>query len=162
MTSWPRTDANIILITEVLLMTAFLTMNATDSVLQSRDFSHYIHAGSFPVSGLFAGVFSGMSSESLELIERFCWWFHIIGILLFLNYVPYSKHFHIFLSFPNVYYSNLEAKGRFTNMGSVTREVKLMLDPASVPATDVPASPQRFGAKDVEDLTWKQLMDAYS
>ncbi|MBL0139728.1 MAG: (Fe-S)-binding protein [Bacteroidetes bacterium] len=163
MTSWPRTDANIILITEVLLMTAFLTMNATDSILQSRGFGHYIQAGSFPVSSMFANVFSGMSSESLEMIERFCWWFHIVGILLFLNYVPYSKHFHIFLSFPNTYYSNLEQKGRFTNMESVTREVKLMLDPSAVPPpTDPNAAPQRFGAKDVYDLTWKQLMDAYS
>lgn len=163
MTSWPRTDANIILITEVLLMTAFLTMNATDSILQSRGFGHYIQAGSFPVSSLFSNVFSGMSSESLEMIERFCWWFHIVGILLFLNYVPYSKHFHIFLSFPNTYYSNLEQKGRFTNMESVTREVKLMLDPSAVPPpADPNAAPQRFGAKDVYDLTWKQLMDAYS
>ena len=163
MTSWPRTDANIILITEVLLMTAFLTMNATDSILQSRGFGHYIQAGTFPVSSLFASAFSGMSSESLEMVERFCWWFHIVGILLFLNYVPYSKHFHIFLSFPNTYYSNLEQKGRFTNMESVTREVKLMLDPSAVPPpADPNAAPQRFGAKDVYDLTWKQLMDAYS
>ncbi len=163
MTSWPRTDANIILITEVLLMTAFLTMNATDSILQSRGFGHYIQAGSFPVSSMFASLFSGMSSESLEMIERFCWWFHIVGILLFLNYVPYSKHFHIFLSFPNTYYSNLEQKGRFTNMESVTREVKLMLDPSAVPPpADPNAAPLRFGAKDVYDLTWKQLMDAYS
>ncbi len=163
MTSWPRTDANIILITEVLLMTAFLTMNATDSILQSRGFGHYIQAGSFPVSSMFASLFSGMSSESLEMIERFCWWFHIVGILLFLNYVPYSKHFNIFLSFPNTYYSNLEQKGRFTNLESVTREVKLMLDPSAVPPpADPNAAPQRFGAKDVYDLTWKQLMDAYS
>ncbi|HRH66538.1 MAG TPA: 4Fe-4S dicluster domain-containing protein [Bacteroidia bacterium] len=163
MTSWPRTDANIILITEVLLMTAFLTMNATDSILQAREFGHYIRAGSFPVSTVFAGSFSGMSSESLEMIERFCWWFHIVGILLFLNYIPYSKHFHILLSFPNTYYSNLEAKGRFTNMESVTREVKLMLDPSAIlPPGDPNAVPQRFGAKDVYDLTWKQLMDAYS
>lgn len=163
MTSWPRTDANIILITEVLLMSAFLIMNASDSILQSREFGHYIHAGAFPVSSLFAGAFSGMSSESLEMMERFCWWFHIIGILIFLNYVPYSKHFHIFLSFPNTYYSNLNPKGRFNNMESVTREVKLMLDPsAPVPAADPNAVPMRFGAKDVYDLTWKQLMDAYS
>lgn len=163
MTAWPRTDANIILITEVLLMTAFLTMNATDGILQSRAFDHYIQAGSFPVSSLFAGIFSGLSSESLVMIERFCWWFHIIGIFAFLNYIPYSKHFHILLAFPNTYYSNLNAKGRFTNMESVTREVKLMLDPsAPAPPVDPNATPQRFGAKDVYDLTWKQLMDAYS
>ncbi len=162
MTSWPRTDANLILITEILLMTAFLTMDATDQILQSRNYSHYSVAGSFPISSLFTGLFSGMSSESLFILERSCWWFHIIGILAFLNYVPYSKHFHIFLAFPNTYYSNLKVKGNFTNMPSVTREVKLMLDPAAVPPVDVTEVPERFGAKDVFDLNWKQLMDAYS
>jgi len=160
MTSWPRTDANLILITEVLLMTAFLTMNATDQLLQSREFTHYVTAGSFPISSLFAGLFNGMSSEGLVMVERICWWFHIIGILVFLNYVPYSKHFHIFLAFPNTYYSNLKAKGSFTNMSSVTREVKLMLDPSAVPPEA--AVPERFGARDIFDLNWKQLMDAYS
>jgi len=99
--------------------------------------------------------------ESLEFIERFCWWFHIIGILAFLNYVPYSKHFHIMLAFPNTYYSKLTPKGQFTNMESVTNEVKLMLDPTATPPT-ADAPPARFGAKDVQDLTWKQLMDSYS
>jgi len=160
MTSWPRTDANLILITEILLMTAFLTMNAADQILQHRAYTHYVEAGSFPVSSLFAGNFSGMSSEGLVMIERICWWFHIIGILVFLNYVPYSKHFHIFLAFPNTYYSNLKAKGSFTNMSSVTREVKLMLDPSATPPEGT--VPERFGARDVFDLNWKQLMDAYS
>ncbi len=161
MTSWPRTDANVILITEILLMIAFLTMNATDSILQSRSYEHYISAGVFPVSSLFAGLYSSMSSESLMMIERTCWWFHIIGILAFLNYIPYSKHFHIVLAFPNTYYSNLDAKGKFTNMESVTQEVKLMMDPsAAVP--EGYQSPTGFGAKDVQDLTWKNLMDAYS
>lgn len=110
MTSWPRTDANLILITEILLMTAFLTMDASDQILQSRGHIHYTEAGAFPISSLFAGLFSGMSDGALIILERSCWWFHIIGILVFLNYVPYSKHFHIFLAFPNTYYSNLKAK----------------------------------------------------
>lgn len=161
MTAWPRSDANIILITEILLMTAFLTMNASDFLLQQRHVGHYITAGSFPVSSVVASLMSNLSSESLVSIERFCWWFHILGILAFLNYVPYSKHFHIFLSFPNTWYSNLENKGRLNNMENVTREVKLMLDPSASPTAGNDA-PQRFGAKDVFDLTWKQLMDAYS
>ena len=161
MTSWPRTDANIILITEILLMTAFLTMNATDSILQSRMYEHYKTAGAFPVSTLFNSIFAAMSNESLVGVERTCWWFHIIGIIAFLNYIPYSKHFHIVLSFPNVYYSNLENKGKFTNMESVTQEVKLMLDPTAAPPENY-HPPAGFGAKDVHDLTWKNLMDAYS
>jgi heterodisulfide reductase subunit C len=163
MTSWPRTDANIILITEITLMIAFLTMNGADHVLQMRGYEHYITAGSFPISGLLSGIFSGMSNESLVMVERTCWWYHITGILAFLVYVPYSKHFHILISFPNVYYSNLDAKGKFSNMESVTSEVKLMLDPsATPPVAEAGVSPQKFGAKDVQDLSWKQLMDAYS
>jgi heterodisulfide reductase subunit C len=162
MTSWPRTDATIILVTEILLMSAFLKMNAADAVLQELGYGHYVRAGWFPVSSLLTPVFSGWSPENLVLLERACWWFHIIGILVFLNYLPYSKHFHILLAFPNTYYSNLDLKGRFTNMESVTREVKLMLDPSSVPPGDPSAPPSRFGARDVQDLSWKQLMDAYS
>lgn len=163
MTSWPRTDANLILITEIFLMSAFLFMNAADSLLQSRGAEHYIQAGSFPISSCLVPLIDGLSDSSLMALERFCWWFHIIGILAFLNYVPYSKHFHILLAFPNTWYGKLEPKGQFTNMESVTNEVKLMMDPSAVPApTDPNAPPQRFGAKDVNDLTWKQLMDAYS
>ncbi len=162
LTSWPRTDANLILVTEILLMAAFLTMNATDVVLQSRSFEHYIQAGAFPISNMFSPVFSSLSSESLMFIERFCWWFHIIGILTFLNYIPYSKHFHILLAFPNTWYSNLQAKGKFDEMKNVSREVLLMLDPAAQVEPPAASDPQRFGAKDVNDLTWKQLMDAYS
>lgn len=163
MTSWPRSDANIILFTEIVLMTLFLTMNACDSILQNRGVEHYLKAGAFPISGIFAGLFSGMSDGSLIMLERVCWWGHIIGILAFLNYVPYSKHFHILLAFPNTYYSNLNAKGKFTNLESVTTEVKLMLDPsATPPLVDANAAPMRFGAKDVFDLNWKQLMDAYT
>ena len=162
MTSWPRTDATLILVTEILLMSAFLKMNAVDSVLQAQHYGHYVQAGWFPVSSMLTPFFEGWNPENLVIVERLLWWFHIIGILVFLNYLPYSKHFHILLAFPNTYYSNLEYKGRFTNMESVTREVKLMLDPSAVPPGDAAAPPSRFGAKDVFDLSWKQLMDAYS
>src|ERR1700759_1198871 len=156
MTSWPKSDANYILIIEILLMTAFLTMNAADHKLQLLNFGHYIKAGSFPVSGLIGPLLPD-NATALEMIERGCWWFHIIGILAFLNYLPYSKHFHILLAFPNTYYSNLHPKGEFTNMASVTGEVKAMLDPSFVP--DATGEPQRFGVKDATDLTWKNLME---
>ena len=163
MTGWPRTDANLILITEIFLMSAFLIMNATDSILQQRNVGHYHQAGTFPVSSLLVPMFQALPDLTLLMIERFCWWFHIIGILVFLNYVPYSKHFHILLAFPNTWYSKLTPKGQLTNMESVTNEVRLMMDPSAVPpAVDATAAPQKFGAKDVKDLTWKQLMDAYS
>jgi heterodisulfide reductase subunit C len=159
MTSWPKSDANYILVIEILLMTAFLTMNAADHKLQLMNFGHYIKAGSFPVS-TFIGRLLPNTANALEMIERGCWWFHIIGILAFLNYLPYSKHFHILLAFPNTYYSNLDPKGKFTNMASVTNEVKAMLDPSFVPGTSGEIA--RFGAKDVTDLTWKSLMEAYT
>jgi heterodisulfide reductase subunit C len=159
MTKWPRSDANVILIVEILLMTAFLTMNASDHKLQLLNYGHYIKAGHFPVS-TFLNPLLPNSANSLLMIERVCWWFHIIGILAFLNYLPYSKHFHILLAFPNTYYSNLNPKGKFTNMTSVTNEVKAMRDPSFVPETT--GEPGRFGAKDVIDLTWKNLMEAYT
>ncbi len=159
MTAWPKSDANYILITEVLLMSAFLLMNAADLKLQTLGAEHYINAGSFPVSQYLVNLLPE-NINSLIAIERGMWWFHILGILAFLNYVPYSKHFHIFLAFPNTYFSNLDAKGKFTNMQSVTNEVKAMLDPSFVPPTV--ENPGRFGAKDVQDLNWKQLMDAYT
>lgn len=159
MTAWPKSDANYILITEILLMAAFLTMNAADHKLQLLNFGHYVKAGSFPVSGMLSPLLPN-GPQALEMTERGCWWFHIIGILAFLNYLPYSKHFHILLAFPNTYYSNLNPKGKFTNMDSVTTEVKAMLDPSFVPPTT--GEPGRFGAKDVTDLTWKNLMEAYT
>ncbi len=159
MTAWPRSDANYILITEVLLMTAFLVMNAADSKLQLLGIEHYIKAGNFPISSFLSPLLPA-SATALEAIERGCWWFHIIGILAFLNYLPYSKHFHILLAFPNTYYSNLNQKGQFSNMASVTNEVKAMLDPSFVPETTGEVA--RFGAKDVTDLTWKNLMEAYT
>ena len=158
MTQWPKSDANYILIIELLLMTAFLTMNAADYKLQALHFGHYLKVGSFPVSSLIAPLLPA-GAVSLQIIERGCWWFHIVGILAFLNYLPYSKHFHILLAFPNTYYSKLTPKGQFSNMASVTNEVRAMIDPAFVP---VAAEPGRFGAKDVTDLTWKNLMDAYT
>jgi len=159
MTQWPKSDANYILVIEICLMAAFLTMNAADYKLQAFHFGHYQKAGSFPVSSLIAPALSS-NPYSLEITERVCWWFHIIGILAFLNYLPYSKHFHILLAFPNTWYSNLEPKGEFTNMASVTNEVKAMLDPSFVPENN--GEPPRFGAKDVTDLTWKNLMEAYT
>jgi heterodisulfide reductase subunit C len=160
---WPNRDATIILVTEIILMSLFLTMNGADYILQQRSMDHYVSAGYFPVSSLLEPWLVNYSSSTLILIERFCWWLHIAGILLFLNYIPFSKHFHIFLSFPNTWYSNLEKKGKFTNPENVTNEVKLMLDPsAGLPASTDLQTPQGFGAKDVRDLTWKNLMDAYS
>jgi ferredoxin len=163
MTAWPRTDANLILIIEILLMSAFLTMNAADYTLQSRGADHYIQAGAFPVSGMIVPLLENLTDGTLIIIERFCWWFHIIGILAFLVYVTYSKHLHIILAFPNTYYSKLQPAGSINNLASVTNEVKLMLDPSAV-ADPPPADgvPQRFGAKDVFDLSWIQLMNAYS
>jgi len=159
MKAWPKADAIYILIIEVLLMSAFLTMNAADYKLQLAGYGHYILAGSFPISHFLTGLLPN-SPESLEVIERACWWFHIVGILAFLNYLPISKHFHIILAFPNTWYSNLNNKGKFTNMESVTNEVKAMLDPSfTPPPADAVA---RFGAKDVQDLNWVQLMNAYT
>ena len=158
MTSWPKSDANYILITEILLMSAFLTMNAADAKLQLLGAGHYIPAGTFPVSQYLQNILPD-STSSLIAIERGCWWFHIIGIFAFLNYLPYSKHFHIMFAFPNTYFSNLEPKGEFTNMKSVTNEVKAMLDPSFTPEE---AEVGRFGAKDVNDLSWVNLMNAYT
>jgi heterodisulfide reductase subunit C len=158
---WPRLDANIILFAEMVMMTALVLMNAADQNLQLRSHPHYQQAGSFPVSGLFAPLLVNLSDGSLVAIERTSWWVHMIGILAFLNYLPYSKHLHIVLSFPNTYYTSLKPMGRFTTPESVTDVVAPNFDPAYQPKTD-PGNPVRFGAKDVQDLTWKNLLDAYS
>lgn len=158
MKTWPKSDANYILITEILLMSAFLLMNAADAKLQSLGASHYTAAGAFPVSVWLQNLLPNQI-DTLIFIERFCWWFHIAGIFAFLNYLPYSKHFHIILAFPNTYFSNLKPKGQFSNMDSVTNEVKAMLDPSFVPAD---AAPGRFGAKDIQDLSWVNLLNAYT
>jgi len=167
MKGWAFDDANIILLSEVILMTALFTMNASDSILQGRGIHHYVEAGSFPISQVLVPLFDGLSTESLIFIERSAWWFHIMGILAFLNFLPYSKHFHILLAFPNTYYANLNAKGQFNNLKAVKEEVEKMFDPnfdpyAAPPEGEVVAEPERFGAKDVLDLTWKQLMDSYT
>ena len=166
MTTWPKTDANLILIFEILLMGAFLSMNAADGLLQSRNIDHYIIAGSFPVSQFITPIFSSLSSENLILLERFCWWFHILGILGFMNYVLFSKHLHIFFAFPSTYYANINNLGQFNNLQSVTNEVKLMLDPNADPfATPLSSDSNNsklFGAKDATDLNWVQLLNAYS
>jgi heterodisulfide reductase subunit C len=158
---WPVKDATTILIVEIVLMAALLKMNAADQILQSRGAEHYVSAGSFPVSQFLVPLMDGFSTEFLVFAERGAWWFHFIGILLFLNYVPYSKHWHIIMSFPNVYYTPLKPKGAFANMESVTTEVKLMMDSSATPPEGY-QPPAGFGARDVQDLTWKNLMDAYT
>ncbi|CAN5396172.1 (Fe-S)-binding protein [soil metagenome] len=158
---WPRMDANIILITEIVLMLAILTMNASDQILQTRD-PHYTQTGSLFFSSFLIPLFNNLSTSSLEFFERFAWWFHIIGILSFAVYVTYSKHLHIFLAFPNTYYGKLESKGQIINMPVVTREVKSMLGLPADDAVTNPSEPGRFGAKDINDLTWNNLMAAYS
>ena len=165
---WPKLDANFILIAELVLITFIFMMNGADEVLYSRGLSHVSEAtGSFgfAISQVVGPLFFGnINSETLMTIERIGWWGHIVMVLGFLNYLPYSKHFHIVLAFPTTWYSNLEKKGRFTNIPEVTAEVNKMLDPTLDPfATNGDeAPPSRFGAKDVTDLTWKNLLDAYS
>ena len=156
--NWPKNDANFILITEVLLMAAFLFMNAADFKLQQLNHPDYHVAGAFPISQFLTALLP-QSASTLVVIERFCWWFHIVGVLAFLNYLPISKHLHILLAFPNTYFSKLTPKGKFLNMPAVTEEVKVMLDPSLPPPT---GEVDRFGVKDVHDLTWKNLLDAYS
>lgn len=160
MKSWPRNDANNILVIEIVLMCALLILGAAEANMQGEQY-----ADGFIISKQLAPMFAGLEQNTLHLIERIAWWAHILGILAFLNYVPYSKHFHIFLAFPNTYYSNLNAIGKMNNMESVTNEVKLMMDPNADPyaaAPETEAEPERFGAKDVQDLSWKSLLDAYT
>ncbi len=159
MTSWPRLDANLILITEIVLMAAILTMNANDQILQTRD-DHYVATGSLFLSSFLIPLFTNLDTSLLIVIERFAWWFHIIGILAFAVYVTYSKHLHIFLAFPNTYFANLKPKGHINNMPVVTREVKSMLGLETVETPS--GEPGRFGAKDINDLSWNNLMAAYS
>ena len=162
---WPKKDANLILIMELVLIVFILTMNGTDEVLYNRGCSHVAYAkGSFGFSiSAWLGplVFDSFNVETLRIFERIGWWGHISMVFLFLNYLPYSKHLHILLAFPTTYFSNLQAKGKFSHMKSVENEVKLMLDPNAIPP-ESDAPPSRFGAKDVSDLTWKNLLDAYS
>ena len=166
MKGWPTLDGNLILIFEIFLMSAFLMMNACDLVLQESSLSYkYPKTGNFIVSSLLTPFLSdNLSTNTIFVLERFFWWFHIIGILGFLNYLVISKHLHIIFAFPNTYYSNLNPKGQFSNMSSVTNEVKLMLDPNNDPfaQNQDQGPPERFGVKDVNDLSKVQILGAYS
>jgi ferredoxin len=159
---WPRSDANYILITEIVLMTLFLTMNASDTLLQQRGYDHYSEhlTGNFVISQWLHPLLSGFSDGSLVALERTCWWLHILGIFAFLNYLPWSKHLHILLAFPNAYYARLFPKGKMRNMPAIQNEVLYAMQPELAPTE--PAPPPRFGAKDVMDLSWRNLLDAYS
>jgi heterodisulfide reductase subunit C len=164
----PKKDANYILYFEVILMTLFLLMNASDLHLQNipGGFSHFIKAGSFPVSQFIAPLFNGMSNELVMLLTEIFWWLHITGILIFMNYLYFSKHLHILLAFPNTYFANLNPQGQFDNLESVTKEVKMMMDPNADPFAAAPVNesdtPAKFGASDVQDLNWVQLLNAYT
>ncbi|MCH7410725.1 4Fe-4S dicluster domain-containing protein [Belliella sp. DSM 111904] len=159
---WPAMDANLILIIEIVLMVAILTMNATDQLLAARGIEGYVLLNGLFFSELIQPVFSGLSDTALVAIERFAWWFHIVGILAFAIYVTYSKHLHIFLAFPNTWYSNLKPKGEIENMPDVTKEVNMMLGIPVEGADEPPAEIARFGAKDINDLSWVNIMNAYS
>lgn len=163
MNGWPELDGKIILFFEIVLMIAILTMNAADTVLQEMGSTHYTSTGDFAFSQFLKPLFTGWNETSLIVYERFAWWFHILGIFAFAVYVTYSKHLHIALAFPNTYFSRLTPKGEMNNMPDITKEVKIMLGldtPDTTAAENV--IPERFGAKDVPDLSWKNLMDAYS
>ena len=167
MTSWPKNDANNILYFEMVLMALFLIMNGADLQLQLNGADHYAKAGTFPISQFLLPIFDGISTSTLIIIERTAWWLHIVGILIFLNYLYYSKHLHILLAFPNTYFAKLTPKGEFNNLEAVTNEVKLMMDPDADPFA-APAEgaeddvPEKFGASDVSDLNWVQLLNSYT
>ena len=160
MKGWPKFDADNILYFEIVLMLLFLSMNATDLILQERNFEGYYKAGSFPVSSFIVPLFNSFETSTVYLFERVFWWLHIIGIFFFLNYLYYSKHLHILLAFPNTYYANLENKGKFGILESVKNEVLLMFYPDKAPQSN--ENIDKFGASDVLDLNWVQLMNAYS
>lgn len=171
MTAWPKNDANYILYFEMVLMILFLTMNAADYQLQVQGVAHYAKeagvVGFFPISRALWPLFDGFSVETLILIERIAWWGHILGILFFLNYLYYSKHLHILLAFPNTYFAKLKPMGEFNNVEAVTKEVQLMMDPNADPFAapaeeETEGEPEKFGASDVQDLTWVQLLNAYT
>ncbi len=166
MTSWPKNDALNILYFEMVLMSLFLIMNAADYNLQLMGVDHYIEAGIFPVSSAIS-EWLPQNAETLIYIERTAWWLHIVGIFIFLNYLYYSKHLHVLLAFPNTYYANLKPLGELNNLKSVTDEVKLMLDPDADPyaipeESETDEVPEKFGASDIADLNWIQLMNAYT
>lgn len=159
MTPWPRSDANYILYFEIILMSAFLLMNASDYKLQPLITDNHLSSSTFPISSLLADILPS-NTDMLHSSERLFWWLHIIGIFVFLNYLPYSKHFHILMAFPNTYYSKLSPSAELNNMAVVTNEVKAMTDPSFQPVELT--NPGTFGAKDINELSWKSLMDAYT
>jgi heterodisulfide reductase subunit C len=161
---WPRSDANYILCFEIILMTLFLTMNASDKALQLRNYGHYatVQTSQFWVSGFITPLFQNLGTSSLIGIERTAWWLHITGIFVFLNYLPYSKHLHIILAFPNTYYAKLSPQGKMQNMPEIQREVLYAMQPETIPAEPAQEEHKKFGAKDVFDLSWKNLLDAYT
>lgn len=160
---WPRKDATLILVAEIVLMSLFLIMNAADTLLQERSYADYSHhiTGNFWISSLLHPFFEQWSNSSLVAVERISWWLHILGIYAFLNYLPYSKHLHIILAFPNAYYARLDPNGKMENMPAVQQEVIYAMQPELAPI-DSNSTPPRFGARDVMDLSWKNLLDAYS
>ncbi|MEN2413419.1 (Fe-S)-binding protein [Flavobacterium mesophilum] len=168
LTGFPKSDANYILYFETVLMILFLLMNASDLHLQNvpGGYSHFHKAGSYPISQFIAPIFNGTSNELVGLLFEVFWWLHIVGILVFMNYLYFSKHLHILLAFPNTYFANLKPEGQFDNLESVTKEVKLMMDPNADPFAAAPvdenAAPAKFGASDVQDLNWVQLLNAYT
>ena len=159
---WPKNDANWILIIEFALMLAFFTMNGADYFTDTQKFS-----SNFPISKHLFPFFENLGESTLHLIEKSAWWFHFLGILFFMNYLYYSKHLHIILAFPNTWFSNLKPKGQFNNLDSVTKEIRLMMDPnadpyAAAPEVDPNEVPEKFGASDIFDLNQVQLLNAYS
>ena len=164
MRGWPKLDADLILYFEIILMSLFLTMNGADYTIQLNypENDIYVRAGSFPVSQFLVPIFQDFSLNHLMLIERISWWLHILGIFIFLNYLYYSKHLHILLAFPNTYYANLESKGKFKNINAITSEVKLMLDDNNNYEDNDGSEIETFGASDVTELSWIQLLNAYS
>jgi heterodisulfide reductase subunit C len=161
---WPRSDANYILCFEIVLMTLFLVMNASDKALQLRGYGHYgeVQTADFWISGIITPLFQDMNTSTLVAVERIAWWLHIAGIFVFLNYLPYSKHLHIVLAFPNTYYTWLKPQGKMQNMPEIQQEVLYAMQPETVPTDGSADAPKKFGAKDVFDLSWKNLMDAYT
>ena len=161
---WAKKDASNILYAEMVMMSLFLLMNTADAQLQALHVPHYVQAGSFPVSEWLRPLLGNASVSTLIAVERSCWWLHITGVLCFLNYLYYSKHLHILLAFPNTYYAPIRPLGASKVNPVVTQEVKLMLDPNADPFTTPQdtAPPDKFGASDVTDLTWLQLMNAYT
>ena len=160
-----KKDANFILYAETTIMLLFLLMNAADAQLQALNTPHYLQAGYFPISKILIPLIESFSVGTLIIIERTCWWLHIIGILYFLNYLYYSKHLHILLAFPNTYFASLRPMGAFKVNEAITNEVKLMLNPEADPfatTTESATPPEKFGIQDVTDLTWVQLLSAYT